>query len=128
MLRRQKKKGMKLKPVYRNIFEGRRVDKINVTDHFLERWNERLDEIYFSSKEELERYLLENYDYNNVEYLYGDHYNIGGTHVTATYENNGIVFITTMGNLDEQPVLYNMICSGKLNYAIREYGKLNLCN
>lgn len=128
MLRRKQKKDARLKPVYRNIFQGRKVDKINVTDHFLERWNERLDGRCFASKEELESYLLENFDMKNVEYLYGDHYNVDGYHVTATYENNGIVFITTMGSLDENPVLYNMICSGKLNYAIKTYGKLSLCN
>lgn len=128
MFKSQRNKRTKFRPKYRNIFAGKDIDKINVTNHFLERWNERLDEIHFNSKEDLEDYLLKNYDYKNVEYLHGDHYSINGTHVTATYDNNRVVFITTMGNLDNHPVLYNMICSGDFNHFIKKYGKLNLCN
>lgn len=128
MLKRRQKKDMKLKPVYRNIFEGLRNVDINVTDHFLERWNERLDTRDFESKEELQEYLMEMFDPRDVEHLHGDHYLVCGNYVTATIENNGIVFITTLGSYEDNPVLYNVILSGKLNHTLKKYGKLNLCH
>lgn len=128
MLKKRQRKEMKFKPVYRNIFKDSYSERFNVTDHFLERWNERLDAERFNTKEELEEYLMKTFDPRDVEHLHSDHYLVCGNYVTATLEKNGIVFITTLGSYDDNPVLYNIISSGKLNHTIKKYGKLSLCS
>lgn len=129
MLRYKQKKSNDLKPVYKNIFRGKNNKDLNITDHFLERWNERISEELFNSKEELEEYILSIYKPSEVEHLYKDHYLIcGNIYVTAALEENGIVLITTLGTYEDNPVLYNVITTGQLKNTIKKYGKLNLCH
>lgn len=129
MLRTKQRKNHELKPIYRNIFAGKRDKEINITDHFLQRWNERMDGMDFETKKDLESHILSMYEPGEVEHLWADHYLIcGNIYVTATLENNGIVFITTLGTYENNPVLYNVISSGQLKSTIKKYGKMNLCH
>ncbi|MCK9471267.1 MAG: hypothetical protein M0Q88_05900 [Bacilli bacterium] len=127
MFRNKKGKDVRLRSI--NIFEGYGKKNIVVSDHFLERWNERVGRIRFDTKEELEEYLRLNSNPNDIEHLYGDHYFIknimGGIYVVAEETNNGILLITTFGTYKNNPVILNVILSGELNKTLKKYGKMN---
>lgn len=125
-----KKKGKDIRLRHKNIFNCCTIDDLQITDHFFERWNERVERLKFDNKEELELYIKRNFNRKKVEHLYGDHYLLepimGGIYVTANKDENSIVLITTLGTYLDNPVMYNIIKSGELNRTIKRYGKINL--
>lgn len=124
MIRRKKSKNMVLKSA--NIFKGRTVDDFRFTNHFLDRWNDRMSDQSFESKELLESHIKNGFNSSELEHLWGDNYLLNGVYVTARVEKDGIVFITTLGTYQENPFLYNVISAGQLNKTIKKYGKLDL--
>lgn len=113
-----------------NIFRKCNVSMIEVSSHFLERWNERIGKIKFNNRSDLEEYIKRNFDRNNMHKLDGDQYLmdgiLGGIYITATKEENKIILITTLGTYNNNPVLYNIITSGKKDEIFQKYGKMNL--
>lgn len=125
-----KSNGKDIKAKNRNIFSKCTANNIKISDHFFERWNERISRIQFEKKEDLESYIKINYNKKYVEKLWGDHYLIGkimgGIYVTAKIEDKNILLITTLGTYIDNPVMYNVIISGKLNKVVKKYGKIDL--
>ena len=113
-----------------SIFKKCNVDMIKVSNHFLERWNERIKQIKFTTKNDLENYIKRNYNKSNVYKLDKDQYLmdgiLGGIYITAIKDKDKIMFITTLGTYNDNPVLYNIISSGKKDEIFEKYGKMNL--
>lgn len=113
-----------------NIFKKTTTKKIVLSDHFFKRWNERIGQIQFKNKADLQNYIQKNFKEDNMYHLYEDQYLmdgiIGGVYLTAIEEKERILLITTLGSYDNNPTIYNIITSGKLKYMLKEYGKINL--
>lgn len=127
MLKKDKKgKDMRLRKSKKvNIFTNISSDNFGLTDHFFERWNERIG-VKFTSKAGMVDYIRSNYDYECVVHISKDHYLVGGIYVTAIKENGRIIFITTLGTYNENPMLYNAMMIGEYDSTIKQYGKMNL--
>ena len=114
----------------KNIFRTCNAEDIILSDHFFDRWNERVQRITFNDKAELEEYIKTNFDKNKMYHLNGDHYLLdgimGGIFITADKKNDKIKLITTLGTYNDNPVVYNLIISGEMNSIIKRYGKINL--
>lgn len=114
----------------KNIFKNCNTEDIVLSDHFFERWNERIKRINFKSKEDLQKYIRRNFNKRNMYHLDGDHYlmdkMIGGIYLTAVKEDGRIYLITTLGLYKDNPVMYNIITSGEMKKIISKYGKINL--
>lgn len=114
-----------------NAFKGS-VDPENFrfTNHFFQRWNERMTSQPFEKKEDLEEYIRLLYQNNKIEYINGDYYIIDEILFTATADrDNGIVFITVYGMTHENQVMLNILLTKGakgINKANRKYGKINL--
>lgn len=128
MIKKKKSNKFNVKAV--NVFRNCEADNLDISDHFLERWNERVGRLRFEKKDELAAYINRNYNNRDVEHLWGDHYLIdgimGGIYVTARREGEKVVLITTLGTYTDNPIIYNMITSGEINKTIRKYGKIDL--
>lgn len=124
------KKGITKRGKKTNIFNGFKNPRIFLSDHFLERWNERINDIKFETKYELRNYIERNYNNNHIEHLHGDHYlmgdMMGGLYITARKVKDGIFLITTLGTYKDNPVIYNIITSGEMDEIFKRYGKIEL--
>lgn len=110
-----------------NAFKGKKVDSFRFTNHFFQRWNERMPSWSFKDKEDLEEHIRELYKKNKIEYLCGDYYILDDILLTAANDNDGIVFITVYGLTMDNPVLMNLLITQGpkgLKKAQRLYGKM----
>lgn len=123
---RKNKKGVRKR---QNIFKGSNPDDFRVTNHFLERWNERVGSPYFHNKDELLEYLRCICKKRKPVHISEDCYQIQDLLVTTTAENNKILFITTYGTYRDNPMLYNLLLTEGVKgvrTAHKKYGKLQL--
>ncbi|MCQ4924871.1 hypothetical protein NE686_17345 [Tissierella carlieri] len=114
----------------KNLFKKCKKMDLHLSNHFFERWNERVSRLKFETKEELESYIRTNYSDRNVEHLWGNYYLIdgimGGIYITAQGNGKTVLLTTTLGTYLDNPVIYNMITSGKINNIVKKYGKIDL--
>jgi hypothetical protein len=112
-----------------NAFKGKNVDSFRFTNHFFERWNERMPSHTFSTKEDMETHVKSIYKYNKVEHISGDYYVMDDLLFTAAEDNGGVVFITVYGLTGDNPVLMNLLLtqgSKAIRKAHRMYGKMTI--
>ena len=114
-----------------NIFEGKDVNSFSFTNHFFDRWNERIPSLHFSTKYELENYIKAIYDPKIISHISGNYYFLNNLIITADidYKDGSIVFITVLGTIENNPVLYNVLVTQGvkgMNNMRRMYGKVNI--
>lgn len=104
------------------------VDMI-ITDHFFERWNERIENPKFSEKENLALYLEIIASNGKMERIQRNHHIIDDDIIIVAKKvknKNQYVLVTTYGSTKNNPMLYNMCVSGDAEKNFKKYGKLNL--
>lgn len=112
-----------------NAFKGKKSEDFRFTNHFYERWDERMPSMKFDSKEALEAYVKSLYDNSKLEYVCGDYYILDDILFTAAEDNGGIVFITVYGLTSDNPVLMNLLLTQGpkgIRKAQRLYGKMTI--
>lgn len=106
-------------------------DKFRFTDHFFERWTERMPSYPFKNKKDLGIYIELLYRQYGADHIDGDFYLINNILVTISNKQNtnSELFITVYGTVEDNPILYNLlITKGEkgVRKAHREYGKLTI--
>lgn len=115
----------------KNIFKGSKKSDFRFTNHFFDRWNERVANPIFENKIDLEDYIKENFNHKNIEHISGDYYIMDDLIITcANDENDGhIIFITIYGTIEDNPILYNVLITQGV-YGVKKthklYGKINI--
>lgn len=114
----------------RGVFQGKNVDKFRFTNHFHERWNERMEK-KFEKKEDLENFIKANYTIEDISHVNGDYYMVDNLMMTCVLDEKlgNVLFITTYGKKEDNPILYNVLITegAKGIKAIQgKYGKMNL--
>lgn len=102
---------------------------IRITNHFFERWNERVKSPKFKYKQDLINYLEALYCNKKIHQIKDKHYIINDDIIAVikTKQNKRLaLFITTYGSTVNNPILYNMCIDGDIHKNFRKYGKLNL--
>lgn len=112
-----------------NIFKEAEKENFRVTDHFLKRWNERVEGPKFDARYELEDYVRYLYENGAVYHIDSDCYLIDDIMVISALDKESIVFITTYGSRNENHILFNILLDEGVKgvrQINRKYGKFNL--
>lgn len=115
----------------KNIFKGQNSENYRFTNHFFKRWNERIEEPRFDSRDKLASYIRENYPANTVKHISGDYYRMSNLIVTCDEDkkSGNIVFITIYGTIENNPILYNVLITEGVRGVKKThklYGKISL--
>lgn len=100
-----------------------------ITNHFFDRWNERIENPKFKEKGKLASYLETMSSYGKVERIQRNHHIIDDDIIIVAKKNknkNEYVLVTTYGSTRNNPILYNMCVCGDAEDNFKKYGRLNL--
>ena len=100
-----------------------------VTNHFVQRWRERVKVPSIYYRNDLIQYLETILRDKRIEQINDNHFIIDDDIIIVgkySNNNNKFVFITTYGSTKDNPILYNMCVVGDVNENLRKYGKLSL--
>lgn len=114
-----------------NIFDGRDSEDFSFTNHFFERWNERVASPSFEEKADMEEYIKSIYRTDIITHISGDYYFLDNLIITADMDrkHDSIVFITVYGTIEDNIILYNILVTEGVKgvkKATKRYGKINL--
>lgn len=115
----------------KNIFKNRKNEDFRFTNHFFKRWNQRMKCPKFEYKDDLEKYIKENYPAKKIKHISGDYYIMDNIIITCTKDNtdNSLLFVTVYGTVEDNFILYNiLITEGAkgVSKTHKKYGKIKL--
>ena len=115
----------------KNIFKNRNNEDFRFTNHFFNRWNQRIKTPKFENKFELEDYIKKNYPAKKMQHISGDYYLMNNIITTCTIDktDNSLLFVTIYGTIEDNYILYNiLITEGAkgVSKIHKKYGKIKL--
>lgn len=115
----------------KNVFKKKRAEDYRFTDHFFERWNQRIKNPQFDTKEEMGEYIKKIYPPKSVCHIDGDYYLIDDIIVTCTEDknNDAVLFVTVYGKVEDNFILYNILTTEGARGVVKtqkRYGKIEL--
>lgn len=115
--------------MYLQSFVNKKQANIKVTEHFFERWNERVRSPKFENKENLTSYLENKALRKRICKINSNHHIIDNDIIIVTKKSqnkNEFILVTTYGSTTNNPILYNMCVYGDAEKNFKKYGKINL--
>lgn len=121
-----KKRNKSLKK-QQNLFDIYGYGSLVFTNHFYDRWIERVDKD--KTRNDIFLYITKQHISHSIKHLDSDYYLVEDVMFIAKEDNDKIILISTIGRISDNFIIYNTLINygaKKLAYYTKNYGKLKI--